>query len=81
MSDTSDPNDSASLIEEQQRESALRAQSAVVVEMPRHDCEGERICIDCEERLSEKRLQAAPRAVRCVECQDLHEKRQRGYRA
>ncbi len=77
----SDIADKAGELEEQQRSTALRAQSAVVVEMPRHDGDGKRVCLDCEERLSPKRLQAAPRAVRCVECQDLHEKRQRGYRA
>lgn len=77
----SDLADHAGELEEQQRTNALRVQSAVVVEMPRTNHEGKRVCLDCEERLSQKRLKAAPRAVRCVECQDLHEKRQRGYRA
>ncbi len=77
----SDLADRAGDLEEQQRSNALRAQSAVVVEMPRQNREGKRICLGCEERLSQKRLKAEPRAVRCVECQDLHEKRQRGYRA
>lgn len=77
----SDVADRAGELEEQQRAQALRARSAVVVEMPRHDRDGERICLGCEERLSQKRLKASPRAVRCVECQDLHEKRQRRYRA
>lgn len=83
MSDRSDPNDSASLLEERLRveAQALQAQLAAVVEIPRHDREGKRICFTCEERLSQKRLQAEPRAVRCVECQDLHDKRRRGYRA
>jgi DnaK suppressor protein len=77
----SDAADSAGELEEQQRASALRARSAVVIEMPRHDRDGEHVCLDCEERLSARRLKAAPRAVRCVECQDQHEKRRRGYRA
>jgi DnaK suppressor protein len=77
----SDIADHAGDLEEQQRNQALRAQAAVIIEMPRQDREGKRICLTCEERLSQKRLDAEPRAVRCVECQDLHEKRQRGYRA
>lgn len=77
----SDIADHAGELEEQQRTNALRAQSAVVYEMPKSDREGKRICLTCEDRLSQKRLQASPRAVRCVECQVLHEKRQRGYRA
>lgn len=77
----SDIADRAGELEEQQREQALRARSAVVIEMPKSDREGKRICLTCEDRLSPKRLKASPRAVRCVECQDLHEKRQRGYRA
>lgn len=77
----SDIADHAGELEEQQREQALRARSAVVVEMPRQNREGQRICLTCEDQLSPKRLKASPRAVRCVECQDLHEKRKRGYRA
>ncbi len=77
----SDIADHAGELEERQRADALRAQSAVLVELPRHDHEGKRVCLDCEERLPAKRLKASPNAVRCVECQDLHEKRQRGYRA
>jgi phage/conjugal plasmid C-4 type zinc finger TraR family protein len=76
----SDIADRAGELEEQQRVHALRAQATNVVELPKHDRDGKRVCLACEERLSQKRLKAAPRAVRCVECQDLHEKRQRGYR-
>jgi RNA polymerase-binding transcription factor DksA len=77
----SDIADRAGDLEELQRAQALHAQSAVVIEMPRCDRDGKRICLTCEDRLSQKRLRAEPRAVRCVECQDLHEKRQRGFRA
>lgn len=76
----SDDVDRAGELEELQRSQALHARASNVAELPRHDREGKRICLDCEERLSQKRLTAAPRAVRCVECQDIHEKRQRGYR-
>jgi phage/conjugal plasmid C-4 type zinc finger TraR family protein len=76
----SDIADHAGELEERQRADALRAQSAVVYEMPKNNREGKRICLTCDDRLSQNRLKASPRAVRCVECQDLHEKRQRGYR-
>lgn len=77
----SDVADHAGELEEQQRTHALHAHSAVVIEMPRHDREGRRLCLDCDERLSKKRIKASPHAVRCVDCQDLYEKRKRGYRA
>ena len=77
----SDIADHAGELEEQQRAQALRARASVIIEMPKNDREGKRICLACEDRLPQKRLKASPRAVRCVECQDLHEKRQRGYRA
>jgi len=35
---------------------------------------GARLCLDCDEPLSKKRLKAAPEAVRCVDCQKLREK-------
>ncbi len=76
----SDLADRAGEIEEQQRQSSLRARAASAAETPRHNSDGDRICLDCEERLSAKRLKASPEAVRCVECQDFKEKRQRGYR-
>lgn len=38
---------------------------------------GERWCLDCDEPLPKRRLKAAPEAVRCVDCQQLHEQRQR----
>lgn len=76
----SDDADRAEDLQEMTRTLALSARAENIAELPRHDREGKRICLDCEERLSQKRLTAAPRAVRCVECQDLIEKRRRGYR-
>lgn len=76
----SDLADHAGELEEQQRTHALHARPRAAIEIPRHDREGQRLCLDCEERLSKKRLQASPNAVRCVECQDQKERRQRGYR-
>ena len=39
-----------------------------------------RICIDCDEPLSQQRLKALPRAVLCVECQEEREREDRLYR-
>jgi DnaK suppressor protein len=46
-------------------------------EDPLHDANGKRICLDCEKRIPQKRLNVLPSAVRCIACQ---EKRERGYR-
>lgn len=36
---------------------------------------GQRLCLDCDESLSAARLNANPRAVRCVDCQNDHDRR------
>lgn len=36
---------------------------------------GQRFCLDCDERLTWARMQANPKAVRCVECQTDHDRR------
>lgn len=36
-----------------------------------------RICIDCGEDILDRRLQFVPNAVRCRECQELKERRER----
>lgn len=36
---------------------------------------GQRFCLDCDERLSVARMDANPRAVRCVDCQNDHDRR------
>lgn len=36
---------------------------------------GARLCRDCDERIPWARLRLDARVVRCVECQDAHEKR------
>lgn len=36
---------------------------------------GQRFCPECDERLSFARMNANPRAVRCVECQNDHDRR------
>lgn len=39
------------------------------------EIDGQRHCLDCDERLEPARLSANPQAVRCVDCQRLHERR------
>jgi DnaK suppressor protein len=56
-----------------------RAETATVREQP-FEIEGRRVCLDCFEPLSRKRLKANPAAVRCVECQELKEKQDRRKR-
>lgn len=36
--------------------------------------EGRRVCLDCFEPILKRRLKANPRAVRCVECQEIRER-------
>lgn len=42
--------------------------------------QGQRICRDCEEPIDPRRLRAWPTAVRCTECQAIHDQYQRGAR-
>lgn len=60
---------------------SLAAQQAKSMQGHRPDdaSEGERLCIDCDEVIPAKRIQANPCALRCVECQGIKElKEQRG---
>lgn len=56
-----------------------RVEAATVREQP-FEIEGTRVCLDCFEPLTKKRLKAKPDAVRCVECQELKEKQGRRKR-
>ena len=71
MSDTSDQFDAATVLEEMFREKALQAQLAHTRGTGRPDCQ------DCGEDIPEPRRQAAPWAVRCIECQEIDDKRRR----
>lgn len=51
-------------------ERARQAQSEPPLEV-----EGQRLCLGCEDPISAARLNANPRAVRCVECQNDHDRR------
>lgn len=78
--------DSAPLIERPHGDQADRAQRFEEIERAtaiydathrRYEspliAEGERICLDCYEPITARRLRAAPQAVRCFDCQQRHE--------
>ncbi len=74
----SDIVDRAQEREEHLRGEALHAHAAAAAgEVARRDRDGYRICADCFDRLTAKRLRARPEAVRCVECQGLFEQKQK----
>lgn len=56
-----------------------RSEAATARESP-FEIEGKRVCLDCFEPLTKKRLKAKPDAVRCVECQEMKEKQDRRKR-
>jgi len=38
-----------------------------------YEVNGTRLCLDCGEPINPQRLEAYPKAVRCIECQTFHE--------
>jgi DnaK suppressor protein len=48
---------------------------------PSHQGRGEIVCIDCGEEIDPARIKANPDAVRCIECQNKHERSERYGRA
>lgn len=46
-------------------------------EPPQKITNGQVLCIDCDEPVQSKRLEAKPNAARCIECQCIYEKRER----
>ena len=72
-----DVADQARHLETRQRDQALlrqqthREQATPVVR------DGIRCCLDCDTAIDKRRLQAYPSAVRCVECQQIHEQQSR----
>ncbi|CDZ32199.1 Hypothetical protein NGAL_HAMBI1145_09700 [Neorhizobium galegae bv. officinalis] len=55
-------------VREQQERDALIADAIAALEQP-----GKTECVDCGHAIPKARLTAAPFAVRCIECQKLHE--------
>lgn len=67
-----DDADIAQGIEAAEREHSLATHSNRPIETPLI-INDQRLCIDCEEPIPSKRLQAAPEAARCIFCQQLRE--------
>lgn len=70
-----DAADRAQVREEEEREEALRRVRQRNVSIAPIEVNGKRVCMDCLDPIDRKRLRAAPEALRCVECQMLHERR------
>jgi RNA polymerase-binding transcription factor len=69
--------DRACELEQQQLEQALAA-AKPQAEQPQ-EFNGHRYCLVCDIELSTKRLIAHADAVRCVDCQHLHEHQQKNF--
>lgn len=75
-----DAADRAQALEEEEREQALRRASTAMRRsalIAPATVKGRRVCMDCLEPIGRARLRAAPAALRCVECQTEHERRNR----
>lgn len=66
-----DDFDRAQVLEQQDRDRAIAAQCLTLAGTGREDC------ADCGDRISAARLDAMPNAIRCVRCQDAHERAER----
>lgn len=74
-----DALDQAKDLEQMHRTAALAKHKNRAVETP-NECDGHRYCIDCGIEITTKRLLAEPNAVRCIDCQSLHEHKIKHYR-
>ena len=74
-----DDADRAKIIEQRDRQAALEAalNSDRTHEAPRFDSAGNRICIDCGDKIPPDRIAVRPHAVRCVNCKQSLEQRAR----
>lgn len=71
--------DRASALEQQERDASIaRRQEVAAAHDTPFEIEGVRVCADCFEPISKHRLEALPTAVRCIDCQELRERRLRG---
>lgn len=77
-----DEADRAQAREERDRSEAIERAIAQPVVEAAFEIEGVRVCLDCFDPIAAPRLAANPTAVRCVECQNDHDRmnRQRGHR-
>lgn len=70
-----DQLDRAAELEMQARDQALQAQTRRTYEAPDEDATG-RYCLDCGEQIPDERIIQVPWAVRCVDCQTIHERQE-----
>lgn len=73
-----DEADRAQAREERDRAEAIERAAAPASETP-FEIEGVRVCLDCFDPIARQRLAANPAAVRCVDCQNDYERRQRRH--
>ena len=72
--------DRAQHYEEAERQAGIYAATHPREERPvLHD--GERVCLGCADPISPTRVRACPSAVRCIECQDIEDRRRRRFAA
>lgn len=67
MTKTTDPVDAGCELEQMQRDIALKKH----LERPKKRSTG--VCIDCDGVIPVGRLNVNPYALRCIECQQMHE--------
>lgn len=73
-----DELDRAKVLEMREREASLRRTLAAgrETEAPRV-IDGVRHCLDCGEPIDKERLAARPESVRCIDCKERKEKKER----
>ena len=71
-----DEGDVAAVFEEAERNAALARVLAGPVEEPDEDDQGNRYCLDCGDTIPPARV-AAVKAVRCVDCATIRERKNR----
>lgn len=71
-----DEVDRAKVIEMRQRNAAIEMAKAKP-EPPQNIVDGDVYCIDCDTLVGKQRLEAKPNASRCIDCQQIHEIKER----
>ncbi len=68
-----DSADRAQQLEQQQLAQSLSA-------IPKSEGEGEKYCLGCDEEIPSRRKRARPDASRCIECQQIEDRKNLHYR-